>query len=57
MKQTLPSRVRLGLAVGLPALLLFGVAHAQEAGRSSYSPVDIKEALSATVARMEKAKP
>ncbi len=57
MKRAFPRGLRLGVALGLPALSLFGLAQAQEAGRSSYSPVDIKESFSAVMARMEKAKP
>jgi cytochrome c peroxidase len=57
MRYRSPGWLPLALALGPPSLLLFGLAHAQEAGRSSYSPVDIKETFSATVARMEKAKP
>jgi cytochrome c peroxidase len=57
MRYQSPRWLPRALALGSPALLLFGLAHAQEAGRSSYSPVDIKEIFSATVARMEKAKP
>jgi len=57
MRYRSPGWLPLALALGPPALLLFGLAHAQDAGRSSYSPVDIKEAFAATVARMEKAKP
>jgi cytochrome c peroxidase len=57
MRYRSPGWFPLALALGPLALLLFGLAHAQDAGRSSYSPVDIKEAFAATVARMEKAKP
>ena len=52
------NRQRKGLLVVTGfSLLLLGVAHAEDATRTSYSPVVIKEPFRDTMARMAKAKP